>query len=86
MNGQKLVDKFMSNVWLISNIFWKYSDDIVYNRRKEKAKLMLSEVYGYTDIYSIFPSEVDEAKTIWLVKILNQYYDQREPESEPKDR
>lgn len=88
MQREKIVDRFMSNVWLVSNIFWKYSDAVVYNTRKEKAKNLLSEVYWYKDIHMLFPSEVDENKTINLVKVLNQYYEQwnAEPVTADKSR
>lgn len=73
MNTQKLIDKFAVNIGLISNIFGKYADSIIYKTSKERAKQLLCELYGYKDIFDIFPPEVDEEKTMRVIKILNQF-------------
>jgi hypothetical protein len=72
---EKLLDRLLTAVWLFENIFWKYSDRIVYNAQSEKIKNLLYNVYWLTDVYIIFPHEVDEIKTKELLKTMYTYYE-----------
>lgn len=74
MNTQKIVEKYESNIALLSNVFGKFTDQIVYDSEAERAKQILYHVYGYKDIYAVCKPIVDTEKTCEYVKILNQYY------------
>lgn len=50
----------MTVVWLVENSLWRFSNDVIYNQKKEQAKRILCDVYGYEDIYEFFPPEVNQ--------------------------
>lgn len=62
MNSEKIIDRFLQNRGLFPNVFWKYTDQVVFDSDKEKAKLILYRVYGFADIYEVLPPEIDENK------------------------
>lgn len=55
---------------VVTNIYWKYSDLVIYDQSKEKAKRLLYTVYGYKNIYEILPPELDDQKTMDHVRTL----------------
>lgn len=71
---QKIVDRLMSNIWLFENIFWKITDNVVYDEQKEKAKLFLDKIYWKKDVREIFPKELDTQKVNQTMDKLFQYY------------
>lgn len=75
MNREKMLSNLMTNVWLFSNVFWKYADKIAYNQRKEKAKLVLDKVYWYTDIWTVLPESIDLDNVERNLKILQNFYE-----------
>lgn len=70
----------LNNVWLFSNVFWKYSDQLAFNRSKEKAKVILANVYWYTDIHLNIPPEIDTMTIERNLKILQNFYEPQEEE------
>lgn len=79
-NKQKIIEKFITNIWLFENVFWKVTDLIVYDTEMEKAKRILYQIYGKKDVYDLFPPELDEAKVEKTLKTLFSYYDNRDTE------
>lgn len=77
-NKQRIIEKFITNIWLFENVFWKVTDLIVYDTEYEKAKRILSQVYWYKDVYDLFPAELDERKVNETLKTLFTYYDKWE--------
>ncbi len=74
----------MQVVWLFENVLWKFSEDIAYNQRKELAKKVLAETYGYKDIYSFIKPELDVDWTDRFFKTVFTYYENREIWAEQK--
>lgn len=68
--NESLLDKLLKREWIITGIYWKYSDNVVYDQDKEKAKNMLYSLYGYKDIFEVLPPELDDQKTIDHVRTL----------------
>ena len=71
-NNEKLIDRFMSRTGLMSSIYGKYADNIIYDQTKERAKQILYHVYGYKGIFALLPPELDEVKTMDHVRTLMQ--------------
>lgn len=59
MIWKKISDKFLSNIWLIENVLWKFTRFIIVRQDKERYKKMLYEVYWYKDIYDFIPEQID---------------------------
>ena len=82
-NTDRILDRFISNVWLFKNIFgWELTKKIVYNTEKEKVKNILFEIYWKKDVFKLFTEEVDERKVDNTLKTLFQYYESRERETD----
>lgn len=75
MKNQKIIDKFLSNVWLFENVFWKSTDLIIYDNDKEKMKRFLYQLYGKKDTFDLFPAELDNDRMNTTLKTLFTYYD-----------
>lgn len=73
--NRDITNRFMANIWLFENMFWKYANNFAYNQKKEKYKRILYHVYGFHDIFDFFPPEIDEAKTNQILKTIFTYYD-----------
>lgn len=83
-NTKKIVDSLMSNIWLFENIFWKITDNVVYDENREKAKLILKKVFHKKDVDDLFPRELDMIKVNSTMDRLFQYYSSKELENERK--
>jgi len=81
MISKKISDKFLSNIWLFENMFWKYSNLVIINQDNEKIKKILSEVYGYKDIWDFIPQELDDET---LQRTLNTIFTYHEKEEQEK--
>jgi len=68
----KIVDRFMSSVWLYEKVFGKLLDPIVQDNRREAAKNILKNIYHYDDIDKIFPISIDKEEVAKQSKILFQ--------------
>ena len=77
-NRETILKKFMSNIWLFENMLWKYWDIVLYDTQKEKYKRFLFELYGKKDVYSLFPSELDQEEYNRTLKTLFTYYEWNE--------
>lgn len=77
-NRETILKKFMSNIWLFENMLGKYWDIVLYDTQKEKYKRFLFELYGKKDVYSLFPSELDQEEYNRTLKTLFTYYEQNE--------
>ena len=80
-----IFDKVLSVSWLYEKVFWKLLPDLVYNQVWERMKQLLTEVYWYKDINSIFKKELLKWDTIDLIKIVFKYTDQWEIIKSPKN-
>lgn len=74
-NNQKLLDKFISHIWLFENILWKFTNLVLYNNKKEKYKRFLYELYLKKDTYDLFPAELDIEKYNKTLNALTTYYE-----------
>ena len=72
-NRFTIVDRLMTVVWLFESVFGRYTDLIIYDQEKEKAKRFLREIYGKTDVDDLFPPELDTEQFNNTMKILFQY-------------
>jgi len=75
MISKKISDKFLVNIWLFENMFWRYSNLIAYNQDKERIKKILAEVYGYKDIYDFIPPELDGDSIDRVMKTVFTYHE-----------
>lgn len=75
MITKKISDKFLTNIWLFENMFWKYSNLIAINQRKEFIKKILYEVYGYKDIYDFYPMRLDNESVDKVLKTIFTYHE-----------
>jgi hypothetical protein len=80
-----IFDKVLSVSWLYEKVFWKLLPDLVYNQVAERQKQLLTEVYGYKDVNSIFKKELLKWDTINLIKIVFKYTEQGEIIKSPKN-
>lgn len=77
---RSILDILMSAEWLITNIYGKYADSVVYDQSKEKAKQKLYHLYGYKNIYKVLPPELDEVKIMDHMRTLMQIDIMNNPE------
>lgn len=77
---QGILDRLMSYNGVITQVYWKYADKIVYDQSRERAKNILYHVYWYKDIFELLPPELDESKTIDHVRTLMQIDIMQTPE------
>lgn len=75
MKSEKILDRFLWNIWLFENVFWKITNNIVYNSEKEKIKTLLFKLYWKEDVFDLFPAELDNARVESTLKTLFTYYD-----------
>ena len=75
----QVTDRLLQVVWLFENVLGRYADDVAYNQRKELAKKMLAEVYGYKDIYEFIKPERDVESMDRFLKTAFTYYDNVPP-------
>lgn len=86
MFWQKITDKFISVVWLVENALWRFSNDVIYNQKKERCKKILSEVYWFKDIYEFMPAEVEQENLDkFLRTVFNHQEQQQNLESNNKN-
>jgi len=81
MISKKISEKFLNNIWLFENMFWKYSNLVVINQEKERIKKILCDVYGYKDIYDFIPQELDDESLNRVLKTIFTYHE-KEPMEE----
>ena len=68
-----ILQTMTKQIGLISDVLGKeLSKLITRNERKEALKTKLSTVYGYHNVYTVFPEELDDKMTMDLVRILFQ--------------
>lgn len=75
MKGEKILDRFLWNIWLFQNVFWEITKNIVYDTEKEKVKTLLYKLYWKTDVFDLFPAELNEERVNGTLKTLFTYYD-----------
>jgi len=75
MNNQKILEKFLNHIWLFENVFWKFTNTILYDAKKERIKLFLFELYWKKDVYELFPPELDEYNFNKSLNALTTYYE-----------
>jgi len=80
-----ITERFLSNIWLFENMFWKYANNVAYNQKKEKIKKILFEVYGYKDIYEFFPPELDNERVNKVLQTIFTYYDPMDLQEQNKN-
>jgi hypothetical protein len=81
MSNQTLLDRLMSYNGVISQIYGKYADKIVYDQSRERAKHLLYHIYWYKDIFDLLPPELDEQKTMDHVRTLMNIDIMQNPET-----
>ena len=69
---KKILDELMSYNGIVTQVYGKYADNIIYDQTKERAKQILYHVYGYKGIFALLPPELDEVKTMDHVRTLMQ--------------
>lgn len=74
----QVTDRLMEVIWLFENVLGRFSEDVGYNQRKELAKKMLCDVYGYKDIYKVVKPELDAESMNQFMKTVFTYYDSRD--------
>ena len=67
-----MLEQLMWYNGIVTQIYWKYADNIIYDQSREKAKHILYHVYGYKDIFTLLPPELDEVKTMDHIRTLMQ--------------
>lgn len=72
---EKVIDKLLSSTGLFESIFGKAHDMIILNEKKEHIKHYLYTVFWFSDVYDIFPKELDDDMTERYLKTMFTYYD-----------
>ena len=86
MISKKITQKFLSSIWLFENVLGKYSDNVALNQDKERIKKILSEVYGYKDIYDFIRPELDQESMDKFLRTVFTYHEQPRGESENNNK
>lgn len=82
MISKKISDRFLSNIWLVENMLWKYAPLVAIDQDKERIKKILCDVYGYKDIYDFLPQELDQESMDKLLRTVFTYHEQPEEKLE----
>jgi len=75
-NPNELFDKIVKISWLYEKVFWKdLLTNLIYDSEYERSKRILSEIYWYENIDTIFWKQIirDEFKKI--SKIIFKFYE-----------
>lgn len=76
-----IIDKFTEQEGLFDRVFgdrWL----ALYISDREKLKSYLTNAFWFTDVYDIFPPELDIEKTQDIMKTIFTYYDQQQADSQ----
>lgn len=76
MIWKKISDKFLSNIWLIENVLWKFTSLVIIRQDKERKKKILYELYGYKDIYDFYPQQLDNRNLDSFMNRMMTYHEQ----------
>ena len=70
-----IIDRFLSNIWLWEKVFGKLLPYVVWDRKREGAKKVLSKIYKFEDVESLFDKSIDKKEFTKHSKILFQIFD-----------
>lgn len=70
----RILDRLLSSVGIIDSVFGEHSDQIIYNTPRERVKGLLYRVRNKTDVYDVFPRDLDTDKLFSTLRTLYGYY------------